>query len=398
MDDWGWKPPGGQQPTSLPLVAIPARLPDPASIPPREWLYGTRLIRRFVSVLVAPGGTGKTNFVIGCALALVTGRAILGDTVHHRVNSWILNLEDPMEELERRVAAMMMCHKIARADVEGRLFLNSGRERPLCIIQPSADGYGLVTYPDKEKLIEAALAANAGHIVVDPFVKSHSMEENNNPQMDAAAQAWAEVAHATGAAVDLMHHTRKGPVLDIESSRGGKALTDAARVGQILAPMSKDEAEDLGIPELDRWQYIRLDDAKVNMSPRAGRARWFKMEMESLGNRTVDYPNGDNVAALAPWEPPAPWTAMSSVDLNEALDIIAAGPEPGALFSPARQGKAARWVGDVLVDQLGLTEDQARELVAAWIKNGLLMKQKYHDPAQRKERTGVIVVDHLRPS
>lgn len=400
MDSWDQRPPSGQ-PTSMPLVATPARLPDPATIPPRQWLYGTRLIRRFVSVLVAPGGTGKTNFVMGVSLALTSGRPILGDTVHHRVNSWILNLEDPMEELERRIAAMMMCHKIAASEIEGRLFINSGRDRPLCIIQPSPDGYGTITYPDKEKLIAAALACNAGHIVIDPFVKSHSMEENSNPAMDAAVTAWAEVAEITGAAVDLMHHTRKGPVLDIESSRGGKALTDGARVGQILAPMSKEEAAELSVPELDRWQYIRLDDAKVNMSPRAGKARWFKMEMEALGNRTVDYPNGDNVAALAPWEPPAPaLAAISPVDLNEALDAIAAGPEADILFSPTSHGKngRARWVGIVLVGLLDLTDDQAREIVAAWLKNGLLVKQKFYDPAQRKERTGVVVVDALRPS
>ena len=43
------------------LAAVPAPLPDPASIPPREWLYGTRLIRRFVSVLAAPGGAGMAE-------------------------------------------------------------------------------------------------------------------------------------------------------------------------------------------------------------------------------------------------------------------------------------------------------------------------------------------------
>jgi len=48
-----------------PLAADPALLPAPESIPPREWLYGNRLIRRFVSVLAAPGGVGKS------ALALV---------------------------------------------------------------------------------------------------------------------------------------------------------------------------------------------------------------------------------------------------------------------------------------------------------------------------------------
>lgn len=50
---------------AAPLAADPATLPAPATIPPREWLYGSRLIRRFVSVLAAPGGVGKSALALG---------------------------------------------------------------------------------------------------------------------------------------------------------------------------------------------------------------------------------------------------------------------------------------------------------------------------------------------
>src|SRR6185312_5471374 len=89
-----------------PLIAEPARLPDPTAIPPREWLYGTRLIRRFVSVLVSPGGVGKSAYAMGVAVALATGRPILGERVHHQAPAWVLNLEDPLDELNRRLAAL----------------------------------------------------------------------------------------------------------------------------------------------------------------------------------------------------------------------------------------------------------------------------------------------------
>src|SRR3954465_11722649 len=36
----------------------PAQLPDPCPTPARQWLYGSHLIRGYVSVLVSPGGTG----------------------------------------------------------------------------------------------------------------------------------------------------------------------------------------------------------------------------------------------------------------------------------------------------------------------------------------------------
>ena len=116
-------------------------------------------------------------------------------------------------------------------EVEGRLFLHSGRDRPVTIAAGERDRRVSIAYPDKEALILAAREENISLIVVDPFIRSHRLEENSNPHMDAAAAAWAEVADATGAAVLLIHHTRKGPVQgDVEASRGGKALTDAARV------------------------------------------------------------------------------------------------------------------------------------------------------------------------
>ncbi len=69
--------------------------------------------------------------------------------------------------------------------------------------QRSDDGYTL-QFPDKDALVAAARSASIGLIVVDPFVKSHLLEENSNPDMDAAATAWAEVGDATGAAILLV--------------------------------------------------------------------------------------------------------------------------------------------------------------------------------------------------
>lgn len=396
-DGWNWR--GEPEPAkvvSLPLRIMPARLPDPASIPPREWLYGTRLIRRFVSVLVAPGGTGKSMFAIGCAMSMASGRALLGDTVHHQVNAWIMNLEDPMEELDRRVAAMMMQHRISREEIEGRLFLHSGRDRRLIIAQPT--DYGEIAYPDKDAVIEAALAAQIGYIVVDPLVKSHGLEENSNPHMDAVATAWAEIAQATGAAIDLVHHTRKGATMDADAGRGASALRDASRVSQTMQVMSPEEASELGIADADRWRHVRLDDAKANMAPKAGTARWFKMETVNLGNGTEDYPHGDNVAAITAWEPPDVWASMTDQQANEVLDEIAKGLGSGILYAPSRRGRdASRWAGNILVRLFGISDGQANTIIAAWLKNGVLTPATYRCPEQRKDRAGVLVDNSKRP-
>lgn len=397
----GWDYPDNVVPlqnAAAPLMALPARLPDPNAIAPREWLYGTTLIRRFISVLVAPGGTGKSMLALGRAICLASGRGFLGDHVHHRVNSWVLNLEDPLEELERRVAAMMLRHDVRRDELDGRLFLNSGRDRPLTIA--TVADWGEIHYPDRDAVVVAARAAQIGHIVVDPFIKSHGLEENSNPHMDAAATAWAQIGQETGAAIDLIHHTRKanGQAVDVDSARGGKALTDASRVSQTLSVMSPEEAEELGIAPADRWRHVRLDDAKANMAPRAATARWFVLDMIALHNGTDDYPNGDNVAAIAPWTPPNVLAGASARELNVCLDAIAQGPAPDVLFTAGKRGGSARWVGSVLMDRLGISEQQARPIISAWLRSGLLFEDEYKHPEYRRAARGVRVDDSKRPT
>ncbi len=380
-----------------PLVLHPARLPDPAAIPPRQWLYGTQLIRGFVTVLVAPGGTGKSAYAMAMVLALVAGRPLLGEHIFSQVNGAVMNLEDPMEELERRLAALMMRHHVTSDEIRGRLFLDDGEGRGLCLAELGDDGFTVV-HPDEQALIAQIEENHIGVVVCDPFAESHSLEENSNPQMVKAAAAWRRVARATGCAVLLVHHVRKGDATGIDAARGAKALTDSARVGLLLTTMAEPEGESFNISADDRWQYVRLDDAKRNMAP-AAKARWFRLEQVSLGNTSDPiYPHGDKVAAVVPWEPPTIWSDTTTAQLNKILDIIAT-PPAGWLYSPSRRGRDhKRWAGTVVVDEIGCSEKQADAIIKKWLDTGLLLEETYRDTEQRKDRVGVRVDESLRPT
>lgn len=397
-------------PAPAALEALPARLPDPASIPPRAWLYGTSLVRGFVSVLAAPGGVGKSALALAQAVALATGKPLLGERVHHAAPGWLLDLEDPPDELDRRLAACLRLHAVPETAVAGRLFLHSGRARRVCVAALEGPE---VTYPDRDGVVAAARARGIGLIVVDPFVRSHRLDENSNPQMDAAAAAWTEVAARSDAAVLLVHHMRKlgGAVADVESARGAKALTDAARSASVLTPMSEEEAERLEVPRRERFRYVRLDDAKANLAPRAEQARWLRLESVGLGNGTALYPAGDAVVAVRAWTPQNPFAGMDAAACNRALDLIESGPEQGRLFTAHRTGRAspgraspgrasaggARWVGLALMEH-GASEAEAGRIVALWLKSGLLVETAYRDPGSRKTRRGVQVVAAKRPT
>jgi len=394
---WGGSKPKLVTSIDVPLLLKPARLPDPTTIPPRRWLMGTQLLRGFVTVLVAPGGTGKSIYAMTAALALATGRKLLGLHIWERANVAVIN-EDPLEELERRLAAIIIRHKIDDTEVHGHYFMNSMDERQILMASKDSDGFTVV-HPDEAALIEQIAANQIGLLVVDPFAESHSLEENSNPDMIKAAAAWRRVARATGCAIMLIHHVRKGAAEgSIDAARGAKALTDSARVGLLMQSMTEVEAEKLNILPEDRFTYVRVDDAKVNLSPRIDRAKWFKLDTVTLHNETKEYPSGDHVAAMVPWDPPKLWGQSTVAQIHEILDLIPGGFANGIPYSGTRKGGSDRWAGEMICRVTDVSEKQAQMMIDEWLKSGLLFQEVFKHPILRKERLGLKVDDTKRPT
>lgn len=383
---------GGGRARPLMLHEVKVReagFPDPASLAPRQWLHGVDLVVNYVSVLVAPGGVGKTTFGMTMAMAVATGQPLLGVKVWQTGNVLLCGLEDPDEETDRRLAAIQKQHELEAETVQGHVFKITPDDQDLVIAQLAVDGMTIAT-PHKDALIEIVREKGIKLVVVDPFVNCHQLEENSNPHMNAVARAWRDVARTAGCAILLVHHTRKGAEPgDAEGARGAKAVIDAARVSYTLTPMSKEEASEWGIGDALRRFFVRLDDAKRNMAP-AERARWFRLVGVELGNGTPLYPNGDQVQAIVTWEPPSIFGEATGERLNEILDVIQEGND-GVPFAPDRRGKTNnRWVGQVLVEHLGMTVEQAAKAVAIWIRNGVLVVGRVAGP-DRKEISSVSV-------
>jgi hypothetical protein len=382
--------------TPLPLALTRLRQRTPPEIEPRPWLYGTILQRKYVSLLVAPGGTGKSQLALGIGIDLVTGRKLLGPHVFERVPTWFLSLEDDAVEIERRVAAFRIVHNIPWADLDN-FYVHSGRERRVCMAKLDQEENKIV-FPDKEAVLAAVRSGKVGLIIVDPFVRSHELDENSNPAMDAAVRAWTEIAEEENCAILLVHHVRKAVSVGIEAARGAKALSDAARVGLLLTAMTEEEAEEMGIDTDEARRFVRLDNSKANMAP-AGTATWFQMTERNLGNKTKLYPAGDTVSAIIPWNRPKTFEGISDVQCNLALDAIEAGIRPGVRYCAHRRGRDnSRWAGAVVVTHLDVADARADIIIGLWLKSGLLTERPYRDAEQRKDRTGLFVDNAKRPS
>ncbi|QGM99638.1 AAA family ATPase [Methylocystis parvus] len=364
---------GDSQAKSAPLIkATPYSWPECSSIPPREWLYGHHLIRGFVAVTGSPGGVGKSSLLFAEAASMVSGRALLHDVAPVMpLNVWIWNGEDPLVELNRRVAATMKHFGIKPQNCHGRLFLDSGRDTKIVVAEVQKGGTVIV-----RPIVDAIKATIKDHkidvVVIDPFVSSHRLPENDNNAMDAIVREWSDIADQTGCAIELVHHVRKTGDFEIsvEALRGGSALVSAARSVRVLNQMSSDEADKTGVE--NRRLYFRVNNGKSNMAPSSEKGTWFHMHSVDLANRGP-YQDGDSIGVVTEWEWPDPLVDVTADDLQAVLQRVGSGQW--------RENSQAKndWVGLAVAEVLGLdpSDKQAKEkikgLLKIWIKNGALV-------------------------
>ncbi len=350
---------------------------DPALIPPRPWLYGRHLLRGQASVTVAPGGLGKSSLSIVEALAMVTGRDLLGDSVHGRdLSVWLFNLEDPRDELERRIAAAMLHHGVASDELGGRLFYDSGRERELCTAIQTREG-AIIIEPAFDDLARQISDSNIDVLVIDPFVSSHQVGENDNGAIDMVAKKWAKLADKCNCAIELVHHTRKtnGEEATTEAARGASALLSAARSGRVLNRMTGDERESAGIPADDVTTYFAVTRDKANLAP-AGARQWRHMA-------SVQLANGDNVGVAEAWAWPDTFDGVT------AKDLLAVQKAIEGKFPRYSDQAGDDWGGCIVADVLGMDATTERKrikrILETWLTSGALVKVKHKD-ANRIER------------
>ncbi|RWN52184.1 MAG: hypothetical protein EOS11_32255 [Mesorhizobium sp.] len=236
-------------------------------------------------------------------------------------------------------------------------------------------------------------------VCLDPFVKTHGLTENDNNQMDQVIEFLANFAIEMNIAVDVPHHTAKGAANpgNADRGRGASAIKDGARLVYTLTTMSDEEAERFGVPPADRRLYIRMDSGKVNITPPAAAAKWFKLVSVVLGNGNHLYPDGDNVQTIEQWTPPETWEGLTDDLVNRILTDIDAGMADGERYSDAGAAKARAAWKVVQKRAPKKTEQQCREIIATWVKNGLILKETYYSLVTRKDREGLHVDDMKRP-
>jgi len=168
-----------QQPT-----AAPACLVEPGLLPPQGILF--------------VGGepkVGKSLLVANLALSLAAGVDRIGFPIPQPRRVLVCQFELPVAQFVSRLALM-------------RRALGTAADERL-LVDTRATGHLLSSTQGLGHFIEAAKAAAAEVIVLDPLYSTHDQDENDTRAMASLCQALLRLRDASRAALVVVHHVRK---------------------------------------------------------------------------------------------------------------------------------------------------------------------------------------------
>jgi hypothetical protein len=295
---------------------------------------------------------------------MASGKPLLGVRPSQRSRVWLWNGEDPLEEMQRRIVAAVKHYGLTREDIDGWLFTDSGRVKEIVVATQTSKGV-TINAPVQDALIRTIRENRIDVVVIDPFVSSHQVTENDNNAIDRVAKLWGKIANETNCAIELVHHARKtgGGEISVEDGRGAVALLSAARCARVLNAMTDEEAKNAGVE--NRRLHFRVDNGKANLAPPPEGSVWCKLASIDLGN-------GDSIGVVCPWT----WTdhleGISVSDLRAAQREVAAGRW-------RRDPQADAWVGRAVAKALRLNLEtfnhkaKVKALLKIWMETGMFV-------------------------
>lgn len=373
---------GHDQEAGHALRASPFVLPELSTMPKRALLYSGHYVRKVATATVAPGGWGKTTLALYEAVCM----AVQGLRV------WYLSGEDPLDEIARRIAAHCLQHGVLQGQLDGQLFVDDRETFALMIGKATRNGVAF-DEPWLGRFEAAIIADDIDVVIIDPFVSFHTVAEGDNGAIDAVVKRLAAIAARCNCCIELSHHVRKAQYgqteLTVDDTRGGSAIVNAVRSCRVINRMSEREADLAQIPYDKRASYLRLDKGKRNMAPPEA-AAWFLL-------KSVVLPNGDNVQAIEPWEFPAAFDGLSSVDVLWVQALLRQQPH-------RTSSQCEDWLGHAIGTRFSRDTATkagaiwAQKIISTWLGNKVFKKAPMRDPETRKMRSFYVANDYRSPA
>ena len=292
----------------------------------------------------------------------------------------IISLEDDETELRRRIRAACLHYGISQDVLRGWLFLsapgaNAGKLK-------IADKRGVIADGALRAKLEAEIVKHKIDIaVLDPLVKAHAVNENDNVQVDFVVGLLTDLSIQHNIAIDVPHHISKGTPDpgNANRSRGASSMVNGGRLVFTITSMSAEEASTFGVHENERREYVRIDKAKVNITKSSGPANWFRLISVDIGNGTDLYPHGDLVQVAEPGTR-RDVGRPEHRHVQRILTAIDAGLPGGNHYTDAARASDREAWRVVQRHAPAKSEKQCREVIKTWVKNGVLVVFDYDNP------------------
>ena len=345
--------------SSLPLEQI--GFIDPAKLPKRKLIHGLDYIAGTISMTVAAGGVGKSTAIIyeACRIA------------NNDHNVMLLMLEDEPNEVKRRVKACVMHHSLDEGKVGANLIILSQEVR----LTIAAVEDRQVVAVDADKLRDAIKSFGTQVLIVDPFVQTHQMNENDNQQINFVADLFRSIAKECQIAVMLVHHTRKGAEFGArgENARGASALKDAARnVRELRLPTTTDIKE-LNIEPTKANELIIVDHTKANYT-RLADLRYLRKVIVEVKCGLIET---ETVATVEPYDLAAHTIQISDEHYDTALNAIALKQDGELAYVRNPRPKSLNIYKD-LAAETGLSVFSCEQVINALFASGKIREKKHN--------------------
>jgi hypothetical protein len=383
-------------PTAERLRALP--LHDlPLKPPPRRWMHGTDLLRGVCTLVVSPGGKGKTATLIAFALACASGRPIIGAKVFGGPQRVLyINTEDGVEEVGRRTRAALTYHGLTNEDCPGLRL--AGVDTARLTLLHSVRGDHRIDADQWGRLRALISEHRPDLIVLDPLANLSTHTLNDNAAATALMAGLTSLAVEFDAAILIAHHTGKGRDLTSqEAAMGASALVNSARVVLSIDTLSAADADKIGVMPSDAPRYFRLISVKGNLTKPSADDRWHELTSVALGNGTPEYPSGDNVQVVTPFRPRPGNAALPAQQLAAVLNAIASASPP---LSPKKQA-GDRYAVPAVARAIGAIgpggELDAKAVLKTLLDQDLVREEPVKVPRGggrgANERLGLVVTD-----
>lgn len=241
--------------------------------PPPDWVI-EGLEPGDVGVITAPGGLGKSMLCLSLAAAVATGTPIFGAWAVGVPGDVIyLYAEDSARTMHRRFRALAQLEPIPGSAID-RMHFYGVRSAPLKLVIRGQQGL----VEPQAAVIYAVFREIQGYarprlVLLDPMLKFHALDENNNAEMNQLMDILTQLAEQAGVAVVITHHTAKGRETATdqdaqEAARGAGAIINEARWQASLRTLRPKQIQDLHIAPEQAWRYLWLTAPKRNNTAR----------------------------------------------------------------------------------------------------------------------------------